>query len=308
MSAITIYGLSEALSPVTHMMGVAGNEAIIAREQIATTQGIRWVPFLSGNALRHKLIREPGILWLLDRWGLTGQLSKSQLNFLMCGGNLTESSQLQSTRVIAEMHRIFPLLKLLGGSLPNQIIGGCLDVLRGTLVCRENRQSLSQWFPVDLPAHLLSAQDFVGDFQYTRCDASKLAQPSDEPGDLTNLMIYSGQAVTRHAVFAHGFVIRNAEGHEVGALLHAIAQWRQAGGTIGGGAAKGHGRLSTDLFCEEDLPFDSLVEAYVTHCDAVREEGIAWLHAAFSRPAKEAKKTKAKKTLLVEETEEEVAT
>jgi hypothetical protein len=121
------------------MSGTAGNEGIVAREPVHTERGVMMVPFLSGNALRHRCIRHPMAMWLIERYGLDGQLSLLQLNFLLHGGNLTMSTASESTRRIAECHEYWPMIRLCGGSLQDQILAGSLDVWRGTLICEENR-------------------------------------------------------------------------------------------------------------------------------------------------------------------------
>lgn len=282
MKSHVIHCLSEAVSPISHMSGKAGNEAILAREPVLTTRGIMTVPFLSGNALRHRCVREPGALWLIDRLGLKGRMLLPQLNFLVHGGNCTQSTATENTKRIADGHRLWPLLRLCGGSLPDQILAGSLDVWRGVLVCEENRQVLSRTLPFELPVEpLLSAEKFASGYQYTRGDAAKLGMVDENGTGETSQMIYSGQAVSRGAVFHHGFVLKHASDLELGCLLLSLRLWQECyGGTIGGSARLGHGRLKTDLFGVADS--DDLVAAYVEHVEASRAELVAWLMDAFT--------------------------
>lgn len=279
MSNYTITLLSEAISPITHASGGAGNESIAAREPIVTPSGVRSVPFLSGNALRHRCLREPGMLHLIDLYGLRGKLSLLQLNFLLHGGNLTESTAHENTNRIAEMKRCWPLLRLLGGCLPNQVLAGACDALRGMLVCEENRGHL----PPELvpPERLMPAEAFIGSYQYTRGDAAE-----DESRE--QLMIYSGQAVLRGALFVHGFVLKHVSRVEYGAALHAVTLWQRSGGTIGGMAAKGHGRLKTALVGASEQE-DSIGE-YLEYAERVRADAVSWLEDAFAK--RESKKSK----------------
>lgn len=282
MKPITIRCVSEALSPITHMSGTVGNEAIISREPVTTNRGLRWLPVLSGNALRNRAVREPGILWLLDRYGLRGTLNLNQLNFLLHGGNLTESTAFENTRRIADMHRLWPLLRLLGGSLPNQILAGSLDVWRGVLVCEENRPAVNGYAPA---ARLYSSESFVASYQYTRGDGKKTGIAStketalDEP---SNLMIFSGQCVNRGSLFLHGFAVRHASELDLGALLWSLRLWQAAGGTIGGQAARGHGRLRCELI-DFDGDQDALCKAYCEYAASVKDEAVAWLTECFAR-------------------------
>jgi len=275
------------------MSGSVGNEGIVAREPVHTKRGVMFVPFLSGNAIRHRAIRESGVRWLIERYELRGKLSLAQLNFLLHGGNLTESTAHENTQRIAEMHRTWPLLRLCGGSLPDQILSGSLDCWRGTLICEENRESLKTLLP--LPAKRMSSSErFTSGYQYTRGDAAKTGL-SDEPrNDLpSNLMIYSGQAVTRGATFHHGFVLKHVSDIEVGCLLLSLRLWQSQGGTIGGNSRLGHGRLKTTLIDFADR--DELVDGYIAHVDSVKESAIAWLNDAFTAKAELREKKKKEK-------------
>src|SRR5262249_35668973 len=86
----TLACLSEVVSPLTHAAGSAGNQSIVFREPVVTPKGVAHVPAISGNALRHRAIREPGARWLIEEYGLRGTLSLATLNWLFHGGNLTE--------------------------------------------------------------------------------------------------------------------------------------------------------------------------------------------------------------------------
>lgn len=300
-----IHAISEALTPLTHMMGTSGNETIINREAVFFRGGIRHVPAISGNAIRHRMIREPGALYLVKALGLYGKLTIDQANYLFNGGSLTESSTAENLGRIAEMQSLFPLLRLLGGSLRNQVVGGSLLVQRGQLVCEENRDTIQKQLPegYHLPEATLRASDeFVSGLQYTRGDAGKRADAGDILAEIpeaggSNLMIYSGQSIIPGALFYHGFILQNVSPLEVGAILHALGQWVEAGGTIGGSARIGHGRLKTSIFFEggenffgDELNPAEVVADYIRHVEANKAECARWLSDAF--PAKKGKKQK----------------
>ncbi len=292
--------LSEAISPITHMARTSGNEAIVARQPVLSPHGILWVPVLSGNALRHRLVREPGVRWLVEQYGLAGTLTLTQLNFLFHGGNLTEGGGREDTTRIATMQRLFPLLRLVGGSLPDQILAGSLLAGQGLLVCRENVQALTSLLPDgwELPETLRSAEEFVSGYQYTRGDARKshtdlLAPVNGEASD-SNLMIFSGQAIIRGAYFLHSFILQHVSELELGALLWSLRLWQFSGGTVGGQGARGHGRLQTWIHCGDADP-EAATAAYRIHALSVRDEAVAWLDAAFARAMKAVKGKRAAK-------------
>lgn len=278
MRGWTIEAISESLSPMTHASGTAGNESVISREQVSTPRGIAWLPVISGNAIRHRAVREPGVLWLIDRYDLAGKLTLDQMNFLLHGGNLSESTAHENTRRIAEMHRTWPLLQLLGGCLRNQVLTGCLDVWRGVLVCEENRRAFGEHAP---RTRMYSAERFIGEWQYTRSDARKRVMHADreQSTDKSNLMIYSGQSVQRGALWHHGFVVRRGTSLHLGALLWSLRLWQESGGTVGGMASRGHGRLRTELLLDTDQ--DRVCDEYCSYADAVKDDAVAWLQEAF---------------------------
>lgn len=296
MQTYNITCLSEAISPISHMSGTAGNEGIVAREPVITPKGKMYVPCLSGNAIRHRLIREPGAKWMIDRLELRGKLTLPMLNFLYHGGNLSESTAHENTTRIAQMHACFPLLRLCGGSLPNQILAGCFDSWRGVLLCEENRNYLEATCSEALPSRRLRpAEEFIGNAQYTRGDAGKKGEVIVGEGEEvpTNLMIFSGQMVARGAMFLHGFTLKHCSRVDLGCLLLSLQLWQANGGTIGGQAARGHGRLKTSLVFDCDQ--DDLVNEYVAHVDEHKQDAIDWLFDAFAKRAeKPAKKAKVK--------------
>jgi hypothetical protein len=307
-----IHLYSEAISPITHMKGVEGNEALIAREPVDTPSGIRSVPFLSANAIRHKFVREPGGLYLIHALGLNGKLSLKQLNFLLHGGNLTDSTGRENTARIAEMQELFPLLRLLGGALPDQILKGSLLAWRGMLVCEENRRHMSLPEGYSLPAESLKpSEHYVSGYQYTRGDAAKSPELYDpakhDPEAKSNLMIFSGGTVIRGAAFLHGFDIPHGSELEYGCLLHALECWQEdAGGTIGGMASKGHGRLKTSILAERD-DSEEMIAKYISHVEKHAEPCRAWLEKVFKAkeektPAEPKKKGK-KSAPLTEESD-----
>ncbi len=301
-----VFCLSEVVSPLSHMMGVAGNEALIARTPVVTASGVVWVPRISGNALRHRAIREPGWRYLIQRYDLAGKLTLPQLNYCLHGGNLTEGGGRENLKRIADMQRIFPLSRLIGGCLPDQILAGSLDVWHGRLVCEEDRGGLQADLPDGwtLPVEpLRAAEHFVSGYQYTRGDAAKTASDMLPCAELnghadedrkSNLMIFAGQAVTQGACFLHGFTLKHVSRLELGSLLWSLRLWQAAGGTVGGQAARGHGRLKTSYHVDADG--EDAVNEYLAHVDAVRDDAVAWLNDVFKpRPEKPKKPKKGSK-------------
>lgn len=288
--------LSRTLGPLTHMAGTAGNEQVILREPIVYRGGLRNVPCLSGNAIRHRMVRAPLARHLVDLWGLGGRLSLAQLQWLFHGGALTEKGGRVSLADQQDLYRLFPAIALLGCSLPGQIVPGSLYVWRGVLVCRENGERLRRMLPADLAGELprdeslRAAGEMIGRFQYTRNVAEKsatdVAAAEGEPGEVdSGMMIYSGQCVISGALFVHGFLLRHASALELGALWTALALWRDHMGTLGGTTRAGHGRLDLSARVEGGADVEAAMTAYSDHAAASRDEGLEFLDRVFRRAA-----------------------
>ena len=303
VATYNVHALSTVVSPLTHMSGTSGNEAMINREPVFYNGQTRNVPVLSGNALRHRMVREPGADYLVEQLGLYGDMTIDQYNYLYNGGSLTESSISDNLKKIGHMQTLFPLLRLIGGSLRNQIIGGSLVVKRGVLVCEENRAQITPQLPdgYELPPDMLrSSEDFIGHYQYTRGDATKRSDASaavseEIPEDRkSSMMPYSGQQVNPGAVFYHGFVLNNVSMLEVGALLLSLQKWADDHGTVGGSARIGHGKIDTSIWIDAPHGDDyggtldpvELTQAYMTHVTENREACVQWLNDAFPEKKK----------------------
>ncbi len=292
--------LSTALSPITHMMGVEGNEAILNRQAIMTPTGRRFIPVLSGNAIRHRAVREPAGRHLIETSGMNGELSKRSANFYLHGGALTESNTRVDLAAKLEMQEKIPFVRLLGGSLPASIEEGSLRVDQGVLVCRENAKRVEAMSGMDVPGNLRPAEDFVSGWQYTRSDATKTAAAVIHPkaadaDEKSNLMIYAGQGVIPGATFVHGFTLCHAGELEIGALLLALSIWQASGGTVGGMSARGHGRLQTRIMLPERINAQQAIDRYMEHVAKNAEWTKVWTDTIFSPNAKKEKKAKAKK-------------
>lgn len=291
IGTIKIHCISEVLSPLTHMMGIAGNEAIINREKILYKEQIRDIPVISGNSLRHKIIRRPGAFYLIENLNLKGKLNADQANFLFTGGSLTESTTTEDMRKISNMQSFFPLFRLLGGSLRNQIIAGSLVTLRGILICEENRSILKSSLPENFNVFektLKSSEDFISKYQYTRGDAQKHCENLEEKQEKSNLMIYNGQAVLPGALFYHGFILDKISKLEVGALFNSISIWQENGGFLGGMSRVGHGKIKMSIiidsepgFYDNEIDINEEIENYKNHVNNNIDNCIEWLNNCF---------------------------
>lgn len=269
----TIKALMRAESPLIHARGTEGNEVVIAREAVIAAGGVRQVPFVSGNAIRHRTVRSPGARWLVEALGLAGKLRMSQLNLLFHGGALTESSAREDMGRIGRVYTLFPLLHLCGCSLPDQILPGRMAAMRGTLLCRENAESISAWSEGEIDcSSLRSCEDMVEKYQYVRGTAKQTASDLRDRGEDAAIddaisgsgqMIYSGECVVTGSIFAAEWRLLGDGDHDLGCLYHAIRSWqRDLGGTIGQMGNRGHGRLSVQLIGADVAALSAAADAY----------------------------------------------
>jgi hypothetical protein len=286
-----IHLLIETLSPLTHMMGVSGNEALINREAVMINGKVNHLPVLSGNALRHKLIREPGAYYLIGAYNLAGKLNINQLNYLFNGGSLVESSVSTNIKKIADMQSNIPLYRLLGGCLTNQIVGGSLCFGRGILVCRENVDRINKTMPegFEIDNNIFPAEKFIDQYQYTRCDASKMKDidffaaidelNAGDQKEKSNLMIFNGQTIITGSLFYSEIVLQNVSDLELGAALHCLNRWN---GFLGGQGSRGHGRCKGYIFGLEDVNVLELIVNYTQFVASKRKEVTEWLFETFT--------------------------
>lgn len=303
---VKVLCLSRALSPITHQSGTVGNESVLNSEPVRTSLGVRQVPMLSGNAIRHRLVRSPAALQLVEAWQLAGALTKDELNLLFHGGLRREASNRVSLTRTAEMERLFPMLRLLGCCLPDDIYPGSLYARRGILVCRENESRVrtfapAGWCPESM--HLAPATTFVQRWQYVRGEArqsQRQLKPSDsaaidadEKGGGSDMMPFAGTAVLAGAEFLHGFVVRHADELALGCLFAALERWQDDGATIGGMGSRGHGVLGLSLHVD-GVDIAACTAAYRQHVAENMDAGVAMLRSLYApatkRPAKKQQK------------------
>lgn len=290
-----IFYLLETLSPLTHMMETAGNESMINREPVLYNKRIVYIPVISGNSIRHRFLRRPGSFYLIDQMEIEGKMGMDQLNFMFFGGSLSEVKISTNFKKIADMEELFPLYRLLGGSLKSQIISGSLNVWRGLLLCEENRETINKYLPDEyrIKDKLLPAELFVGKYQYTRGDIKNIKNIDKfienkeikkiEDREKSNLMIYNGQQVNRNSMFFGGFSTGYISEIEIGCLFHCLQLWAENYRTLGGMIAKGHGLVDMYYFLEENIDIGFYVNQYIEHIEKHKNEMIEWLNDNFPK-------------------------
>ncbi len=229
------------------------------------------VPAVSGNSLRHQLVREPAWLHLCEHLDLSeaepgkGPVPPGVEAIFYNGGNIAAGAkQPTNTHYLANRARaLYPSLDLLGGVTDSFDLGESRLTVAGWLVCRENRDALIGSPAYDLPAASVSVYDMLDDVTLTRqAGRTGLGQ-----------MIYSFetlcpgvQVLCRLGLSPYtGIVTR-------GALVAAVETYLANVPNIGGQAARGFGHVHGEwLTRPDDGDAREQYEAYlVANRDALR--------------------------------------
>lgn len=301
-----IHIISTALSPITHMHGTAGNVALLQREAVIDAFGkVCSVPCLSGNALRHALVRVPAARFMCETVGMQ-PMCYQLADLLFHGGRLTKANPLTASGT-KDLLKCVPFLALLGGALPGQILQGCLKVSRGLLICKEAADIIERRSGVRISG-VGGAESYVGSYLYTR------GAEENNPEAIADRMIYEGECVRAGAKFYHTITVESDEPLVIGCLLKALTD---ASKDIGGMGRIGHGELHLEWFCDEIDDAQHYIGMYTQYLRASASAVVDALSQLFGnaeqpdaedkKPAKKASKKASKKhaELAAAETEQD---
>jgi hypothetical protein len=308
--------LHKTISPISHMAGTSGNEAILNRETMLVNGREVNIPILSGNALRHCTLREPSAYYLMVTLELEKKMSLDQWFFMLNGGQLDGSTVSVNLNKIANFQEVFPIYKLIGGTL-DQILSGSINIGRGYLVCKETKDKLKDIFDkFDVTNdNLKSSFSFISKYQYTTknvirsqgidyfIEVDELAKAEEYK---TNQMIYNGETVMQGSLFMQRVDLKNVSEVEIGAYIHSFYLWQEMGGVIGGMSRIGHGYLRSKLYVSGlKHDFDYYVRLYIDHVNANKDKMKEILNEllplSIDRKSKEKKTKEPKKTKEVKE-------
>lgn len=201
------------------------------------------VPFVNANAFRGVLRR----LIMADFVELVGyEVDNPKLHHALYSGGQLESTDDTTSRLDVGVRRQLldniPPLGLLGSSVGNQILPGCLMVEHALPVCAERRWTKSVRLPRDWDEDARweqPAATFLGEHFQTRRDDLHAEREEDEQAVQ---MLVTCECIIPGALFEHGYALRNASPVEAGVLGRGLQLWLQAP-TIGGKASGGMGQL-----------------------------------------------------------------
>lgn len=284
----TIICMHEAVSPISHMEGTHGNVAVLMRHAVLYEGEQHRVPCLTGNALRHCMLREPSAHILKTRLGLYGHLSPHQDRFLTSGQERSVKGNAVDVGLMRRGFEIHPHVRVLGGTLPTEVVRGRASVGFGVLMCRESQRDrkalVPQWGVEDRP--LMSYQAMIEMRQYTR-KSEDLDTREGEQRD-NAMMIFGGYTIIAGSVFIQRIDLNNCRDIDAGMACAAIEMWD---GTIGGQKSRGHGRLNSTYAVLRDgaqVEAQPLVDAYEDHIEKNKQAMIDWIFEAVGEKTPEA--------------------
>ena len=231
------------------------------------------LPAVSGNSLRHQVVRAPAWRHLASALGLSadrpgrGPLPGGVEAIFVNGGNIRAGAK-QPTNPHAlawAIRALYPTLDLLGGVTDSFDLGESRLKVAGWLVCRENRDALLGSAAVDHPAATLSAVDLIDTVTLTR------------QAGLTGLgqMIYSFETLAPGTpILCRLTLAPETAALTHGALIAAVETFLALESPIGGQSARGFGQVAGAWLDGNERARSALrteYEAYLTEqADALR--------------------------------------
>jgi hypothetical protein len=246
-------------SPTLATLHFAAESAVQGRRRLGLE-----VPCFSGNSVRHEMVREPGMWHLLSRLGLHQQeLPEGVAQLLYNGGDLDSSAPNDVFKLQREIAAAFPLLGLIGGATDGFVLGSSNLEVGCWVICQENNDALQL---AGMQSDL-SIFDMLDRETLTRHTAGRVGGSP---------MPFSFEVLAKGAEMLIGFSLRPYTTElEMGALMAALATYRDADSTLGGQGARGMGRVLVDWVdgpIQEGEERRARYEAYLEeHRDALRD-------------------------------------
>lgn len=226
----------------------------ITEEQLSTLQGrngrslVTRIPAISGNSLRHSLVRAPGATRLLQELNLVpgSNLPIGVERFLYAGGNTAKGAKAPGAADVYEatMRANYPLVDALGGSSDQFVLTRSQLSIASWIVCRENNWITEKKTGGEVRSET-SIFDLVGEVTRTR-------------GGIGGKDKESGQMIFNYETLAAHSQVLVEVGWQpytrpliIGFTLQALLDWQDEGGAIGARSAQGHSALIADFPSDE---------------------------------------------------------
>lgn len=223
------------------------------------------VPCVSGNSLRHQVVREPSWLHLCAQLGVQPDSLPAGVEALFYnGGNIRAGAKAPTNEYLLkrQVRQRYPSLDLLGGVADSFDLGESRLQVAGWLVCRENRAALADSAAADLPSATVSAFDLLDDVTLTR------------QAGLTGVgqMIWSLETLaTGTQVLVRLCLAPFSPPLVQGALVAAVETYLYQQPTLGGQAARGFGHARGEWLRQPGEQGAQLRAEYEVYLSAERD-------------------------------------
>ena len=266
-------GRAPALASRTLSFDAASLQSNEKSNENAALVSVVDVPYVSGNTLRHQIVRGPGGLHFAGRIGLPlglpgdGLVSPSVEALFINGNNIRSKEKggsgapeaaWEMTHAIRRAH---PFLDLLGGCMDGFILGDSHLHVAPWIVCRENALALRGTAAEHLPATALSVSDLLDEVTQTRQETDKGV----------GQMIYNFETLCAGTqIFCRLHLAPEAGRLTLGALAASVETYLHGLSSAGGQKARGFGWMRGEIVsCPDDWE-ESLAE-YEHYLDANAE-------------------------------------
>jgi hypothetical protein len=198
------------------------------------------LPSISGNSMRHCMLREPGALRLIEELGLSKEtrIPIGVERFLFGGGNTAAGAKAPGNADLLEatMRKKYPLIDALGGTVDAFLLTRSQTSIAGWVVCKENNDCTEQ-FGVSSDVSIFDMLE-----EETRTRMGIGGKDKD-----------SGQMIFSYEVLSAGLQVLVdlrfqpfTSDLTQSCVKQAICDWSAAGGYLGAKSAQGHGGFSVE--------------------------------------------------------------
>lgn len=230
------------------------------------------LPALSGNSLRHNLLREPAATRLLTELGLTPDrqiVSIGVERFLYSGGNTQKGAKAPAACDLyeARARELYPTIDALGGSVDQFVFTRSQVAIASWIVCKENNWITESKTDGEARCEA-SIFDLVSETTRTRAG---IGGHDAEDGQM--IYAYETLAAGTQVLVEIGFqpFTRNLT---IGSMLQALIDWQAAGGRIGARGNQGHSQFLASFPADERFEWAEDYLAYLQTNKEALAEGL----------------------------------
>jgi hypothetical protein len=226
------------------------------------------VPSISGNALRHCLIREPGANRLIQSLGLEPYTDRAGehlglgiTRFLYGGGQLAAKAKAPSASDIyeAQIRSAYPIVDAVGGSTDSWLMTESACKVAGWVVCEENNVATQAIAGVESQVSIF---DYLSEETKTR---TGIGGKDKESGQ----MIFSYETLAAGLPLIVEILFNPfTQPLTIGAVWQAVHDWADEGGIVGGRSQIGHSRFAMEVL---QGSYGLQGKAYLDYLEAERD-------------------------------------